>query len=88
MGTFNGVDFNILYNLVIFVTLHFPSIISKCNHYKIYINLYETQNIFRDGSYIFPEWADELGWCIASSSVLVILPFTVYEIYKVNYIYI
>ena len=36
----------------------------------------------RDGDYIFPLWANIGGWWIAISSVAIIIPFGLYELYK------
>jgi len=38
----------------------------------------------REGDYVFPLWANVLGWCIAFSSVIILIPFGVYEILKVR----
>jgi len=37
-----------------------------------------------EGDYIFPVWSNILGWCIAASSVVVVIPFGAYELYKVK----
>jgi len=37
----------------------------------------------RDGSYIFPSWANAVGWLVAIVSVLVTIPFGTYEIIKI-----
>jgi len=37
-----------------------------------------------EGEYVFPVWANVLGWCIAASSVLVVIPFALYETIKVR----
>jgi len=37
----------------------------------------------RDGSYIFPVWANVVGWLVAVVSVLVTIPFGTYELIKI-----
>ena len=41
-------------------------------------------SLFREGDYIFPVWANILGWIISLSSILVITPFGLIELYKVG----
>jgi len=38
----------------------------------------------REGEYVFPLWANVIGWGIAVSSVLIIIPFSLYEILKIR----
>jgi len=36
-----------------------------------------------EGSYVFPTWANTIGWVIAASSLVAIIPFSAHEIVKV-----
>ena len=46
--------------------------LSYCNHLTC-----------RDGDYVFPMWANAIGWCVAVSSLLALLPSVILEVTRV-----